>query len=114
MGLCKRVEYIFSGKFETGKILYDDPSPDIGYIILPDMKWDLTTLSSLYLVAITHSKNIRSLRDLRKTHLGMLRSIRREAARVVEEQWGFKNGMLRMFVHYHPSYCESHLVVDVS
>ena len=91
------------------KVVFRDPSPDFGYLILPDMKWDLTTLSSLYLVAISFNRGIRSLRDLTKAHLPMLNSIRREGARVVHERWGLAPGFLRMFIHYQPSYCAYHL-----
>ena len=70
------------------------------------MKWDLTTVSSLYLVAIAFNRGIRSLRDLNKAHLGMLKNIRREATRIVKERWGLDYGSLRMFIHYQPSYCE--------
>lgn len=101
-----RVEDTLQGKSEAEKVLYKDPSQDVGYVLLPDMKWDLTTVSSLYLLAIAFSRSIRSLRDLRKTHLGMLKSIRKEAARVVMDRWGLEQGSLRMFVHYQPSYCE--------
>ncbi|KAI0938862.1 hypothetical protein AcV5_000448 [Taiwanofungus camphoratus] len=100
------VEDTLQGKSEAEKVLYKDPSQDVGYVLLPDMKWDLTTVSSLYLLAIAFSRSIRSLRDLRKTHLGMLKSIRKEAARVVMDRWGLEQGSLRMFVHYQPSYCE--------
>ena len=102
-----RVENILNGTSEAEKVLYRDPSPEHGFLILPDMKWDLTTLSSLYLVAISFNREIRSLRDLNKNHLGMLTSIRREAARVVKERWGLPPGSLRMFIHYQPSYCMS-------
>lgn len=97
---------ILSGKSEADKVLYKDPSPEEGYVMLPDMKWDLITVSSLYLMAIALSRNIRSLRDLRKQHLPMLRSIRREATRIVKERWGLGEGSIRLFVHYQPSYCE--------
>ena len=100
-----RVENIMNGTSEDEKVLYRDPSPEHGFLILPDMKWDLTTLSSLYLVAISFNRAIRSLRDLNKSHLGMLTSIRREAARVAKERWGLPPGSLRMFIHYQPSYC---------
>lgn len=70
------------------------------------MKWDLVTVSSLYLMAIALSRNIRSLRDLRKKHLPMLRSIRAEATRIVKERWRLGEGSIRLFVHYQPSYCE--------
>lgn len=101
-----RVENILNGTSEVEKVLFRDPSSELGYLILPDMKWDLTTLSSLYLVAISFNRGIRSLRDLNKNHLGMLQSIRHEAARVVKERWGLGPGSLRMFIHYQPSYCE--------
>ena len=71
------------------------------------MKWDLKTVSSLYLVSIVQDRTIRSMRDLRKCHIGMLKDIRREAARIVSEKWGLGNGSLRIYVHYQPSYCKS-------
>ena len=71
------------------------------------MKWDLKTLSSLYLVSIVQDRTIRSMRDLRKCHIGLLKDIRREAARIVSEKWGLGNGSLRIYVHYQPSYCKS-------
>ncbi|GBE87666.1 scavenger mRNA decapping enzyme [Sparassis latifolia] len=105
----KWVEDILGGRSEAHKVLYREHSSDLGYVLLPDMKWDLTTLSSLYLVAISVSRDIHSLRDLNKHHLDMLRSIRREAARVVKERWGLRQGSLRMFVHYQPSYYRFHV-----
>ena len=104
-----RVEDILTGKSEADKILYRS-TLDFGFVILPDMKWDLITLQSLYLVAISSSSAIRSLRDLRKVHLPMLRSIRTEATRVVQEKWGLSAGAIRLFVHYQPSYCQSRRV----
>lgn len=105
---------ILEGRSEADKVLYRDTSVDYGYVLLPDMKWDLTTISSLYLVAIASSPNIRSLRDLRKSHLGMLRSIRREARRVVKDKWELGYGTLRMYVHYQPSYYHFHVhIVNV-
>ncbi len=74
-------------------------------MILPDMKWDLKTISSLYLLAITQDRSIRSLRDIRKCHLPLLNDIYNEAERVVQQRWGLGKGSLRMFVHYQPSYC---------
>lgn len=47
------------------------------------------------------------MRDLQKRHVGMLRSVKREAERVVREKWGVGRGGLRCYIHYQPSYCES-------
>jgi m7GpppX diphosphatase len=96
------VDDILSRKSEAEKILYDD----FDFVILPDMKWDLMTLSTLYLVAIVRDRTVKSLRDLRKRHLVMLKRIQVEATRIAREKWGMRRGELILFVHYQPSYCE--------
>ncbi|KAF8810783.1 scavenger mRNA decapping enzyme [Phlegmacium glaucopus] len=99
------VENILTGLSEQSKILHSSPS----FMILPDMKWDLKTISSLYLVSIVQDRTIRSMRDLRKRHVGLLKDIRREAVRIVSEKWGLGKGSLRMYVHYQPSYYHFHI-----
>ena len=107
-----RVDDILSGISEQNKILYRCPE----FVILPDMKWDLITVSSLYLVAIAsdaasryenRKSHIRSMRDLRRSDIPWLKSIKREAGRIVKEKWGLEYGSLRCYIHYQPSYCES-------
>ena len=71
------------------------------------MKWDLTSIGSLYLVALMLLPNIKSLRDLTYSHLPLLRTIRREATNIVKTRWGLEATELRLFVHYQPSYCTS-------
>ena len=95
------MEDILEGRSEQEKVLVSSPE----FMILPDMKWDLKTISSLYLVAIAQDRSIRSLRDLRKRHLSLLKNIYSEAERIVHQRWGLGKGSLRMFVHYQPSYC---------
>ncbi|OBZ77298.1 m7GpppX diphosphatase [Grifola frondosa] len=80
------VDNILTGKSEADKVLHKDPSPDFGYVMLPDMKWDLTTISSLY-----------------------AEEYPREATRKVKGRWGLEEGSLRMFVHYQPSYYHFHV-----
>ncbi|KAF9561794.1 mRNA decapping enzyme [Agrocybe pediades] len=99
------VENILTGLSEKDKILFNSPD----FLILPDMKWDLKTVTSLYLIAIVQDRSIRSLRDLRRRHIPLLQSIRREAARVVGEKWGLGKGSLRMYIHYQPSYYHFHV-----
>ena len=101
-----RVRNILSGKSEADNILFRYDSEFDGFVILPDMKWDLINVPMLYLVAIAFNSDIRTLRDLRKSHLEMLRRIRTEATRVVKEKWSLDEGSLRFFIHYQPSYCE--------
>ena len=112
--LENRVYNILNHVTETEHILFEDPSPSTGYILLPDAKWDRKTLSSLYLVAIAHSSEIKSIRDLRKAHIPMLRSIKSEATKVAQDKWGLEPGRLRMYIHYQPSYCELNGSPDIS
>ncbi|PFH45423.1 hypothetical protein AMATHDRAFT_71698 [Amanita thiersii Skay4041] len=99
------VENILSGVSEQNKMLYSSSD----FVILPDMKWDLKTMTSLYLVALVRDRTIKSLRDLRKRHVPLLQSIQKEAYRVVQGKYGLGRGSLRMYVHYQPSYYHFHV-----
>ncbi|KAF8636040.1 hypothetical protein AX15_000197 [Amanita polypyramis BW_CC] len=105
------VENILNGLSEQNKVLFSSSD----FMILPDMKWDLTTLSSLYLLALVQDRTIKSLRDLRNRHVPLLRAIRDEAARVVSNNYGLESGSLRMYIHYQPSYYHFHVhIVNVN
>ena len=103
-----RIDEIISGRSEAEKVLFrSPPSADpFGFLILPDMKWDLTNVASLYLVALMLRPDIKSLRDLNRSHIPLLRSIRREATNIVKSRWGLQATELRLYVHYQPSYCK--------
>ncbi|KAI0264707.1 scavenger mRNA decapping enzyme [Gloeopeniophorella convolvens] len=106
----KWIDEIISGRSEAEKVVFRSPETDVhGFLILPDMKWDLTTVTSLYLVALMLLPDIKCLRDLSRAHLPLLRSIRREAARAVKARWGLDSTELRLFVHYQPSYYHFHV-----
>ncbi|KAF9266808.1 scavenger mRNA decapping enzyme [Marasmius fiardii PR-910] len=105
------VTEILEGRAEQDKILFS--SPEI--IILPDMKWDLHTVGSLYLVAIIRGTHLRSLRDLRGEHVQLLKNIRDEAYKVAGDRWAIGKGGLRLFIHYQPSYYHFHVhIVNAS
>jgi len=103
------VQNIFDHGTEAEHILFEDYSPTHGFVILPDMKWDRKSVGSLYLVAIGRSPLIRSLRDLRKAHIPMLKSIKEEGSRMATRHWGIPKGGLRFFIHYQPSYYQFHV-----
>ena len=69
-----RVRNILSGVSEADKILHSSNS----FVILPDMKWDpqKSSIEKLYLVAISKNENLRSIRDLRASHIGILKEIK--------------------------------------
>lgn len=105
------IDEIISGRSEAEKVVFRSPpeADPFGFLILPDMKWDLANLASLYLVALTLLPNIKSLRDLNLSHLPLLRSIRHEATKVVKSRWGLERTELRLFIHYQPSYYHFHV-----
>ncbi|KAF9648371.1 HIT-like protein [Thelephora ganbajun] len=107
----KWVDEIIAGRKEVDKVLHRDDSGPFGYMIIPDMKWNLETVSDLYLLALCTSNGIKSLRDLRKVHVPVLRNIRDEATNIVKTRWknDGKDISLRMFVHYQPSYYHFHI-----
>ncbi|KAI5449739.1 hypothetical protein NCC49_004104 [Naganishia albida] len=103
------VHNILSHEKEADRILYEDPDPATGFLILPDLKWDRKTLSTLYLSAIVFDRSIRSLRDLEKRHLPLLRNIKRSSEDVVKRDFGLESNQVRLFVHYQPSYYHFHV-----
>ena len=58
-------------------MLYDDPDPENGFLLLPDMKWDQKDQESLYLLAIARRRGILSMRELTAEHLPLLKNILR-------------------------------------
>lgn len=66
---------ILDKKKEADRIVFEDSDPELGFILLPDMKWDRKDLNTLYLVAIVHKHGIKSLRDLDQMCLPLLKNI---------------------------------------
>lgn len=74
------------------------------------MKWDTHNADELYLLCIARDGGrLRTLRDLKYKDVKWLEEMRAEVGRVVKGRWGLGRGEVRMYVHYQPSYCKSHL-----
>lgn len=102
-----RVYNILDHITESERIVYEDTDPSTGFLIIPDLKWDQKTISALYVQTIVRDRSIRSLRDLRPSHLPLLRKIDSEGRRAVAQKYGVREDELRVLVHYQPSYCAS-------
>lgn len=100
---------ILSHVTETEKIIYEALSPNQGFMIIPDLKWDQQSLSSLYVLAIVQDPTIRSLRDITPVHLPLLKAIAADGTRAVQARYGVPRVELRLFVHYQPSYYQFHV-----
>lgn len=118
-----RIQWVYNileHKKEAESILFEKPDPKNGFIIVPDLKWDQKTASSLYIQAIVHNRELKSIRDLKQEHVTMLESIKQEASRVAFERYGLTGrndsaeGNVRCFLHYHPSYYHLHVHILAS
>ena len=59
-----------------------------------------------YIQAIVMDSTIRSMRDLKKEHIPMLKEIQKQARIAASTKYGVDGNLLRLYVHYQPSYCE--------
>ena len=66
---------ILEGRSEADRVVYEDEDPLTGFVLIPDLKWDVKDLSNLYLVAIARRRDILSLRDLTADHIPLLQHI---------------------------------------
>ena len=100
---------ILEKKKESEFIVYEDPDPEQGYILLPDLKWDRTSMDTMYLSAIVHKHGIKSLRDLGTEHLPLLKNIQDTASKAIEQKYGVEKSKIRAYFHYQPSYYHLHV-----
>ncbi|RWS27740.1 m7GpppX diphosphatase-like protein [Leptotrombidium deliense] len=100
---------ILEHKSETERIVFEDPDPVTGFILLPDLKWNGEQLSDLYLVAICHKRDIKSLRDLNGQHLPLLKNIKEKGKKAIIDKYNINASKLRIYVHYQPSYYHFHV-----
>ena len=106
------VRNILAKTAEADRLIFEDPDPESGFMLHPDMKWDGTTVANLYCVAIVHDGRLRTIRDLRgPAHADMLEGLRTKVAAVVLERFGLPADRLRMYLHYQPSYYHLHVHV---
>ncbi|EWC45419.1 hypothetical protein DRE_00818 [Drechslerella stenobrocha 248] len=110
-GRLNWVYNILEHRSESEKIVYEDEDKLTGFILLPDLKWDLVTMTSLYLSVIVHRTDIRSIRDLNASHLAFLRSMRDRVLSATSDRYAIASDELKVYVHYQPSYYHFHLHV---
>ncbi|XP_061690944.1 m7GpppX diphosphatase [Syngnathoides biaculeatus] len=100
---------ILEKKAESERIVFEDPDPKLGFVLLPDFKWDQKQVDNLYLIAIPHQRNIKSLRDLTSEHLPLLQNIFQKGKDAILEKYKLPAGKLRAYLHYQPSYYHLHV-----
>ncbi|XP_053179915.1 m7GpppX diphosphatase [Scomber japonicus] len=100
---------ILEKKAEADRIVFEDPDKDVGFVLLPDFKWDQKQVDDLYLIAITHQRNIKSLRDLTSDHLPLLQNIFQKGKEAILQRYNLPASKLRVYLHYQPSYYHLHV-----
>lgn len=100
---------ILEHKKESERIIFEDPDKELGFILLPDLKWDGKTVETFYSIAIAHRLNIKSLRSLAAEHLPLLKNIQSKGAAAIYEKFGLDETQLRVYIHYQPSFYHFHV-----
>ncbi|XP_077588828.1 m7GpppX diphosphatase [Stigmatopora nigra] len=100
---------ILEKKAESERIVFEDPDPKLGFVLLPDFKWDQKQLDNLYLIAIIHQRNIKSLRDLKSEHIPLLQNILQKGKEAILQRYNLPVSKLRVYLHYQPSYYHLHI-----
>lgn len=100
---------ILEKKAETDRILFEDPHPEDGFILLPDIKWDQKQMKNLYVMGLTHKHGIRTLRDINEKHLPLLKNMLHKGTETIKNIYKVLPSQLRVFVHYQPSYYHFHV-----
>jgi m7GpppX diphosphatase len=100
-----------NGKNELKKIIHND----IDFILMPDLKWSTTdfNMNDMYYLAIFKNKELRSIRDLNKSHLPLLNKVRDISINKIKELHNIDGDQLRLYFHYHPSFWQLHMHINL-
>lgn len=99
---------VLEHKREADKIIIEDLDPQLGFMLLPDLKWN-GQKESLYLQAIVMDRNIKSIRALNPTHLPLLENIKDKSLKAIKEKYDVDASQIRAYFHYQPSYYHLHV-----
>ena len=98
-----RIQWLYNvleHKAESENIIYEDPDEEMGFMLLPDLKWDRINLSSLYLSAILRRRDLSSIRDLNESHIPFLKKLRTAVVDATVRKWPeISPDQLRLYFH---------------
>jgi m7GpppX diphosphatase len=111
-----RLNWVFNiieGKTEVEDVIFRTPLGQHGvegFLLLPDLNWDRKTLESLHLLGLVERRDIWSLRDLKKKHVGWLRDMRAKLIKATTDTYKeVDEDQLKLYVHYQPTYYHFHI-----
>lgn len=101
------VHNILNGTAEQDRLLLNTEN----FVMLPDYKWHEGNLDQLYCLVIFKDLSLRSIRDLKDEHLGLLENTLKQVQKKIHSKYNVHDNQLLAFFHYHPSYYQLHLHV---
>ena len=117
-----RLNWVFNildGKTEVEDVIFRTQPWDVegqaeedkdGFLLLPDLNWDRKTMDALHLLALVERRDLWSLRDLRKKHVGWLRRMREHLVDATVATYPtIERDQLKLYVHYQPTYYHLHV-----
>ncbi|KAK9435107.1 Scavenger mRNA decapping enzyme [Metarhizium brunneum] len=111
-----RLNWVFNiieGRKEVEDVIYRTKlgeAGDEGFLLLPDLNWDRSTLEALHLLAIVERRDIWSLRDLKKKHIPWLEHMKNKLiSATVKTYPSIEPDQLKLYVHYQPTYYHFHI-----
>ncbi|OAA61384.1 Scavenger mRNA decapping enzyme [Cordyceps fumosorosea ARSEF 2679] len=114
-GRLNWVYNIIEGRTEVEDVIYRTPlgrAGDEGFLLLPDLNWDRSTLDALHLLALVERRDLWSLRDLRRRHVPWLRHMRDAIVEATVATYpSIEADQLKLYVHYQPTYYHFHIHV---
>ncbi|KAH8728740.1 HIT-like domain-containing protein [Phaeosphaeriaceae sp. PMI808] len=114
-GALNWVFNIIEGRTEQEDVMYREAG-DEGFLLLPDLNWDRTTMGSLHLLGIIERRDIWSVRDLKKMNVEWLKHMRAKMIEATVKLYpGVERDQLKLYIHYQPTYYHFHIhIVHVS
>jgi m7GpppX diphosphatase len=91
--------------------MFEDIDPSLGFMLLPDTKWNRIDIGSLYCLAIPVRRGIRTIRDLRSEHLPLLINMRAKILAEMFTRYQLGPNDVRMYFHYLPTDYHLHMHV---
>ncbi|PNY29680.1 M7GpppX diphosphatase [Tolypocladium capitatum] len=111
-----RLNWVFNiieGNREAEDVIYRTrlgEAGDEGFLLLPDLNWDRSTLDALHLLALVERRDMWSLRDLKKKHIPWLEHMRAKLVSATASTYpSVEADQLKLYVHYQPTYYHFHI-----
>ncbi|KAG5991306.1 hypothetical protein E4U54_003902 [Claviceps lovelessii] len=115
-----RLNWVFNiieGRTEVDDVIYRTElgaaaGGEEGFLLLPDLNWDRSTLDALHLLALVERRDLWSLRDLKKKHIPWLQHMKTKViSATVATYPSIEADQLKLYVHYQPTYYHFHIHV---